>query len=739
MAGGDADRDAMLGNLAVQLGFSTRGAISAALGEDVEAEHKQPLGQTLVDRGVVTVAERDALEALVETYVKRLGNDPGALSIPEPVRRWLGRHERPFEPTTASRAELQTLDAAIRDVAPDSTEIAPEQDAGPGRVLNPVERFRILRPHARGGLGLVSVAFDMELRREVALKELQGRFVNDRKSRARFLLEAEITGRLEHPGIVPIYGRGEYDDGRPFYAMRLIRGESLKAALTRLHRTTGDGRADPGAWNREFRRLLRRFLDVCNTVDYAHSQGIIHRDLKPDNVMLGAHGEALVVDWGLAKILGNLTIETDFEIDSAFFEADDPSGDPDPTLIGRAVGTWQYMSPEQSGGRLDELGPRSDVYSLGATLYHLLTGQVPYRGVPRAEMASLIAAGACARPREVNEIVPAPLESICLKAMSPNAVDRHESARALGADLERWLDDEPIAAYRVAVAYHERRVAENPDRVKDREALGRIHSNLGNALHFLGRNAEAEQVHRTALAEFQALVDHSRGSPIFRERLAVAYSNLAWVLRALGRKDEADASYSASIAEYRELTHPAILSRSASNDPGLTALFVSQGWPMAPESTTGETPQGLDDRFEPHPVYLPGPVDDAGPDSKTVADTFLARFERGKSSHKAGARAQAIDDYTAAIRLDPTFPEVYNRRGNAYLDLGEIEKAIADYSRALRLDPGDAVLYYNRGKAFEAKRDHAQAIADFTEAIRLDPTFTKAHVRRSKAFNALGQ
>src|SRR5262249_16600137 len=151
-------------------------------------------------------------------------------------------------------------------------------------------------------LGEVFVAEDLELHREVALKQIQQRHGDHRESRARFFREAEITGGLEHPGIVPVYGLGHYDDGRPYYAMRFIRGDSLKEAIDQFHR----GRAAGGAGRRslELQKLLRRFLDVCNAVAYAHSRGVLHRDLKPGNIMVGQYGETLVVDWGLAKVVG---------------------------------------------------------------------------------------------------------------------------------------------------------------------------------------------------------------------------------------------------------------------------------------------------------------------------------------------------------------------------------------------------------------------------------------------------
>ena len=153
-------------------------------------------------------------------------------------------------------------------------------------------RFRLLRLHDRGGLGEVFVALDRELNREVALKQMQERHADDPQLRARFVVEAEVTGGLEHPGIVPVYGLGTYPDGRPFYAMRFIRGDNLKSAVERFH-TDPELMHDEGKRTLERRRLLGRFLDVCNAVSYAHSRGVLHRDLKPGNIMLGKYGETL--------------------------------------------------------------------------------------------------------------------------------------------------------------------------------------------------------------------------------------------------------------------------------------------------------------------------------------------------------------------------------------------------------------------------------------------------------------
>ncbi len=305
-------------------------------------------------------------------------------------------------------------------------------------------RFRVLRPHARGGLGQVSVARDVELNREVALKEILSKFSDSAARRDRFMVEAEITGGLEHPGIVPVYSLGQYQDGRPFYAMRFIRGDSLAEAIGDFH-SDDQARGDGAARMLWLRKLLGRLIDVCNAIEYAHSRGVLHRDLKPGNIMLGRYGETLVVDWGLAKAGGRIDLDGDFQE----LPLQPSSGESaTPTEMGSAIGTPAYMSPEQSEGRLDQLNSTTDVYSLGATLYCLLTGKAPFRGPNKEEILRKVRRGDLARPRSIKPEIPRPLEAICLKAMAVKPQDRYEGVGSLADDIERWLADEPVSVYR---------------------------------------------------------------------------------------------------------------------------------------------------------------------------------------------------------------------------------------------------------------------------------------------------
>ena len=305
------------------------------------------------------------------------------------------------------------------------------------------DRFQIINPHAEGGLGKVFLAEDQELNRQVALKQLKPRFSQDEELRHRFIKEAELTGGLEHPGIVPVYGLGIGQDGVPYYAMRFIRGNSLKQAIDLYHRET-KLKETPAQRNIVFRKLVTQFVNICQTLNFAHSRGVLHRDIKPDNIMLGEFGETMIVDWGIAKVVGRRDTDTRDKHDSVD-SSDSPIGS---TRQGSVVGTVGYMSPEQALGWHDSLTPRSDVFSLGATLFYLLTGKNPFDS--QAGMDQIIeqtCSDQLPGPRDLDRTISRPLAAICKKAMSNKASARYESADAMANDLEAWLADEKVMAW----------------------------------------------------------------------------------------------------------------------------------------------------------------------------------------------------------------------------------------------------------------------------------------------------
>jgi serine/threonine-protein kinase len=454
-----AAENMLFGLLALQNHFIDRDGLVGAFDAWV-ADKSKPLGQVLLERKALTPARYAALELLVQEHIQQHGCDPerslAVLNLVPEVRVGLERvADLDFQCTLMSLKDVADVDV---DAGPDATaDYRPEEV----EAEDPEGRFQIVRLHDRGALGEVYLARDQQLRRIVALKRIKSAPAVDKEKRTRFVVEAEITGRLEHPGIVPVYSLGTFDDGRPFYAMRFIRGDNLKAAIERFH-----DQPQAGGQSLELRKLLRRFLDVCNAIAYAHSRGVVHRDLKPGNIMLGQYGETLVVDWGLAKSVGRP------EPTPAAASMDDRTLVPETgsdlrqTQEGSRLGTPAYMSPEQAGGRINELGPASDVYSLGATLYCLLTGQAPFEEPDLVKLLHQVELGKFAPPRQLQPWIDPALESICLKAMKTDPAQRYSTPRALADDVEHWLADEPVEAYPEPVAQRMRRwMRKHPTRV----------------------------------------------------------------------------------------------------------------------------------------------------------------------------------------------------------------------------------------------------------------------------------
>jgi len=296
-------------------------------------------------------------------------------------------------------------------------------------------RYSLMRLHAEGGLGRIWVAHDGSLDRDVALKELKPHTAQDADAWRRFLREAQVTGQLEHPNIVPVYELNRRDDERPFYTMRLVKGKTLREAIAEHHDRRRARRSDP----LELPRLLQALVSVCQAVSYAHSRGVIHRDIKPDNIILGDFGEVLVLDWGLAKTRA-------VPADAAGAGAAPSS--PDATAHGSVVGTPAYMAPEQAAGRIDAVDERTDVYGLGAVLFEILTGRPPRTGKNVQSLLAEAVDRQAPRVRDVASDVPAPLDAVCARAMAHRRENRYAAAVDLAADLLRYLADEPTGVYR---------------------------------------------------------------------------------------------------------------------------------------------------------------------------------------------------------------------------------------------------------------------------------------------------
>ena len=451
----------------------------------------------------------------------------------------------------------ERLEAALWD---------PDLGLAPVRAMLEGKKYKVMGSIGRGGMGVVHLARDLRVRRSVAMKVIKTASQFSRENVLRFVDEAQLTGQLQHPNIVPVYELGLDEQGEVFYTMKYVKGTTLEQVLRQIQE--GDREAI-----KKYRldTLLIIFQKICDAVAYAHSMGVVHRDLKPDNVMIGEYGEVLVMDWGLAK-----------KVASGMH--DEHLGDTEPvappkdlrgfeTLNGLIVGTPPYISPEAARGDLDQISPRSDIYVLGAILYAVLTLRAPYPGKEFGELIEQIVSGQFAHPTSYsqpiiprrtpetpslgadganpalahlpNRRVPDGLSAIVLKAMAYNSEDRYATVEELQADILAWQGGFAPKAERAGLG---RQIFLWAWRHKTNVALLGIFFILFNVavvLFFLSvsherdRARDSERIAKESEQKLsRALVDLRGVAPIFADeaRAFIASKSLD---RALGRIDAA--------------------------------------------------------------------------------------------------------------------------------------------------------------------------------------------------------
>lgn len=406
---------------------------------------------------MVNPAVSDARESALLDFVDQFCGDAERGEVPS-LAHYLARFPE-FEQDVA-REYLRLVDRreggpsdSVEDDASRASEPAASDSALDASSEGQVARLRLRRPSApryavqgrigRGGMGAVFRVRDEDLSRELAMKVM---LAGGTRRLRRFLEEAQIAGSLDHPGVVPVHELGLDAKGRVYFTMRLVQGRDLKEIIDFVH--SGDPE-----WT--LQRALDVIVKVCDTMAYAHSKDVIHRDLKPSNVMVGNFGEVYVVDWGLARALAREDIhDLRLRDEAAAAPESATESDADPLLLtmdGDIVGTPCYMPPEQARGETAAVGPQSDVYSVGAMLYHLLTGTAPFvsagERLPARRMLECVLAGPPASVHALRRGVPAELEAICEKAMARDPAARYADMRAMAHDMRAYLELRVVSAY----------------------------------------------------------------------------------------------------------------------------------------------------------------------------------------------------------------------------------------------------------------------------------------------------
>jgi len=338
----------------------------------------------------------------------------------------------------------------------------PADDAEP-RADRPLlaERYRLARLIGKGGMGEVIAARDEQVGRDVAIKRMRASAPSERAIK-RFLREASIQGRLEHPAIVPVHEIGHDSDGLPFFVMKKLTGITLGKILVTAERREAFG----------LQRILRAFVDVCLAMELAHVRGVVHRDLKPDNILLGDYGEVYILDWGVAKIIGE-------DDDGEFADVGSGSGE-HATAVGTTIGTPGYMPPEQAVGSRDIDG-RTDIYALGCVLFEILSGEPLHPRGTEGMHSALVGSESRPSRRAPGRAIAPELDALCVSATAAKPDERIQTARELGDGVQRFLDGDRDLARRRDLA---------------RSALGRAQEAFASS--------DAETMRGTAMREAAA-------------------------------------------------------------------------------------------------------------------------------------------------------------------------------------------------------------------------------------------
>lgn len=465
-----AERNLLYAGLGLQLGILSKDKVIRAFTEWLFDKTK-PLREILIAQKALTEEEGKALEIAVEANIKQEGGEKEALASLNQIKDLESDldhlDDQDLYQTFCSAVSLkqsQKIESTENQISKTINNLLPKPTKSHSINNESINRFERQQFLDAGNLGEIYFARDSELNRTVVNKYIRPDRAHESLTQALFHLEGEVTGALEHPGIVPVYGLGKDSKNRSYYAMRYINGRKLTRVIAEYHNIS---KGNIGKKQEVLVGLLQSFESACLAIEYAHQKGVIHCDIKPDNIMIGNYGEVFVVDWGLVIVHGlalNTPVEDNLDtLDLGQMPRYQPSDLASSGLhqkqggSRRGVGgTPAYMAPEQlKATRKDDISlisPATDIYALGSTLFQILTGKAPH--LPKKDSKEKITdfelrimEGKIPAPKDLNPNLPNSLNAIVLKAMCLKPKDRYGSARNLAEDIKRFLADEPVQAY----------------------------------------------------------------------------------------------------------------------------------------------------------------------------------------------------------------------------------------------------------------------------------------------------
>jgi tetratricopeptide (TPR) repeat protein len=635
------------------------------------------------------MTNKENFAEILDEYLRALeaGNPPDREAL-------LARHPELEEELKAALLGIDFVHVAAPRLAPDE-----HAGAQPGRSLGD---YRLLRELGRGGMAVVYEAEQVSLARRVALKVLPFAAVLDPKQLQRFKNEALAAAHLRHPNIVPVYGVG-CDRGVHFYAMQYVDGQSLAMAIRDMKRgSTGEEPKTPissHGSNREaayIRMAAALGVQAAEALDHAHQLGIVHRDVKPGNLLADLAGTLWVTDFGLASSIKDVSL----------------------TITGELLGTLRYMSPEQALAKRAPVDHRTDVYSLGATLYELLTLEPAFPGDDVHRVMQDIALEEPVLPRRLNPALPRDLETVVLKAMSKDPGSRYATAQEMADDLERFLENLPIEAKR-------------PGLIRRASKWSRRHRTL---------------VAATVVLLLLSTVGLATGTALLwreQKQTKTAYDNAQANLRlALEALDQIYIDEAESHPKIREGLPKDLLEKGlgfyeefAKENAGNRASVFLMGnarqraglifREMGQEERAVQSLEGAISALDLALVIAP-------------RDT-AAHINRGHALHYLGRFDEALTACERALEIDPQGDRAHINRGIALARLGRFEEALAAYDRALEIDWRDAEAHTNRGCALAELKRFEESLAACDQALEIDSLFVGAHASRGSALENLGR